>query len=98
MEGLMPKPWLKLYVVGSGSIDSNAGAKYISDFSRRMGVTDSTIQFRSDPWFINEIWRTWFPLFDQHRGEPPNEADFKLTKTPDCFVVLTVYRSLQERD
>jgi hypothetical protein len=90
MSGRMPMPWLELYVVGTGALDSKAGAEYVADFSRQMGVNDSTIEFRSDPWFINEIWRTWLPLFEEHRGSPPSEEAFAATKTLDCFVVLTV--------
>lgn len=90
MSGRMPTPWLKLYVVGTGKIDSKAGAEFIARYSAQMGVTDSTIEFRSDPWFINEIWSTWLPIFEQHRGTPPTEEAFATTKTLKCDVVRTI--------
>jgi hypothetical protein len=90
MSGRMPTPWLELYVVGTGIISSDAGAAFIAKFSHEMGVMDSTVELRSDPWFMNEIWRTWFPLFEEHRGNPPSEREFNATKTLNCVVVLTV--------
>jgi len=88
MEGRIQGPilWLRLYVVGNGEIRSEAGADYIAGFSRQMGVRYSTVEFRSDPWFINEIWRPWFPLFEENRGVPPNEQQFSATKTVSCKV------------
>jgi hypothetical protein len=88
MQGRMPKPWLELCVVGTGTLDAGAGAEYISNFSHDMSVDDSTVEFRSDPWFMDEIWTPWFPLFEEHRGEPPSEAAYNLTKTLNCFRVL----------
>jgi hypothetical protein len=90
MHGRMDFPmtlWLYLYVVGEGEISSNAGADYIALLSRQMGVRDATVQFRSDPWFISEIWRPWFPLFEQHRGIPPKKQEFDASKTLNCSVV-----------
>jgi len=94
MKGRMPMPWLELYVVGTGTLDGKAGADYISNFSHAMGVNNSTVEFRSDPWFMNEIWRPWFPLFEEHRGEPPSEAEFSLTKTLTCLRLLTFNKTL----
>jgi hypothetical protein len=88
MQGRMPKPSLQLYVVGTGTLDAGAGAEYISNFSHEMGVDDSTVEFRSDPWFINEIWTPWFPLFEEHRGKPPSVAEFSQSKTLNCLRVL----------
>ena len=90
MSGKMRNPrtlWLQLYVAGDGNITSTGGAKYIADFSRRMGVGDASVEFRSDPWFISEIWRTWFPLFEERRGIPPTEQEFNASKTLRCFIV-----------
>jgi len=97
MEGRMPKPWLELYVVGTGTLDAGAGAEYISKFSHDMDVTNSTVEFRSDPWFINEIWRPWFPLFEEHRGEPPSEAEFNQTKTLNCRMVLMYSKTVSNK-
>jgi hypothetical protein len=87
MSGKMRNPrtlLLQLYVVGDGKITADAGAQYIASFSHQMGEIDSTVELRSDPWFINEIWRTWLPLFEEHRGTPPNEQDFDASKTLRC--------------
>src|SRR5215469_12189432 len=92
MYGRMDRPmtlWLRLYVVGEGEMHSEAAADYIAGFSRQMGVGDATVEFRSDPWFINEIWSTWFPLFEEHRGNVPSEKEFNATKTLDCTMVVT---------
>lgn len=94
LSGRMPKPWLQVYVVGTGTISAKAGADYIAAVARQMGLEDSTVEFRPDPWFINEIWGPWFPLFEQQRGEPPGEAEFNSTKTLRCFVVLTIYKTV----
>jgi hypothetical protein len=90
MSGKMSSPrtvWLKLYVAGAGEIASDAGAEYIADFSSQMGVPYASVEFRSDPWFINEIWRPWFPLFEEHRGVPPTDQEFNSTKTLRCVMV-----------
>jgi hypothetical protein len=87
MQGRMPKPWLMLYVVGTGTMNAKTGADYIAAFNRQMGAQDSTVEFRSDPWFF-ESWSTWFPLFEEHRGDPPSETDFNATKTLRCNVLL----------
>jgi hypothetical protein len=79
---------LHLYVVGKGEINADAGADYIAGFNRRMGVNFSSVDFRSDPWFINEIWRPWFPLFEEHPGMPPNEQAFDASKNLNCFIIL----------
>jgi len=79
---------LQLYVVGNGEINSDAGADYIASFNHRMGVNFSEVNFRADPWFINEIWRTWFPLFEEHRGTPPDEHTFDASKTLNCFIIF----------
>jgi hypothetical protein len=79
---------LHLYVVGDGEIDAEAGADYIASFNRQMGVNFSWVDFRSDPWFINEIWRPWFPLFVEHRGTPPDERTFNASKNLNCFIIL----------
>jgi hypothetical protein len=97
MSGRMPKPWLQLYVVGTGILDAKSGAEYISNFSHDIGVNNSTVEFRSDPWFMNEVWRPWFPLFEEHRGEPPSEAEFSETRTLDCMMVLTLNKTLANR-
>ena len=79
---------LHLYVVGDGEINADAGADYIANFNRQMGVNFSSVDFRSDPWFINEIWRPWFPLFEEHRGNPPDEQMFDASKNLNCFIIL----------
>jgi hypothetical protein len=78
---------LELYVVGNGEMSSDAGADYIATFNRHMGVTFSSVDFRSDPWFINEIWRPWFPLFEASRGTPPSEEEFASSKTLNCYMI-----------
>lgn len=90
MQGRMDRPLtvsLMLYVAGEGELSSDAGSEYIANFTRLMGVRYSTVEFRSDPWFINEIWSTWFPLFEQNRGIPPTEQEFNTTKTLKCYIV-----------
>jgi hypothetical protein len=77
---------LQLYIVGNGELSFESGADYIASFNRQMGVTFSSVDFRSDPWFINEIWRTC-PLFEEHRGTPPNEQEFNTSKTLNCYIV-----------
>jgi len=44
-----------LYVVGQGSISATDGATYARDLAARLGANESWIEFRADPWFINEI-------------------------------------------
>lgn len=90
MSGRMKTPRtlsLELYIAGHGEITSRAGSTYIADFSRRMEVGYSSVEIRSDPWFINEIWRPWFPLFEEHRGAPPSEQEFSASKTLRCVMV-----------
>jgi hypothetical protein len=41
------------------------------------------IEFRADPWFIDEIWRPFLPLFDTSDSVPTEEM-FKSTRTPYC--------------
>ena len=84
MHGRIESPLPQLYVVGSGRISSKEGAAYAKDLAARLGVRESWIEFRADPWFINEIWTPFFPLFDA-AGPVPTEGAFKETKTPYCF-------------
>lgn len=90
MQAQMPKPILELYLVGIGNINLDAAAEYSAAFNRQMGLNYSQVEFRSDPWFIHEIWTPWFPLFEEHRGEPPNEQAFNATKTLSCYVMLNL--------
>jgi len=83
MHGRIESPLPRLYVVGSGTISSKDGASYARDLAARLGVRESWIEFRADPWFINEIWTPFFPLFDTS-GPVPTEEAFKETKTPYC--------------
>lgn len=87
MQGRMPKPWLTIYVVGAGMLDSSSGADYVAAFAHRMDVDDLSIRFRNDPWFIDDSF--WFPLLEEHRGNPPSEAEFTATKTLECDEVFT---------
>jgi hypothetical protein len=87
IRGPIQTLWLHLYVTGEGQISSDAGSEYIANFARQMGVRYATVEFRSDPWFINEIWITWFPLFEEHRGIPPFEQDFDASKTINCVTI-----------
>jgi hypothetical protein len=84
MAGRINWPLPKLYVVGSGTIQSTEAAAYIRDLAARLGVGEATIEFRSDPWFIHEIWTPFFPLFDTADPVPTEEA-FKASKTSACF-------------
>jgi hypothetical protein len=84
MHGRIESPIPQLYVVGSGRIRSKSGALYARDLTKRLGVRESWIEFRADPWFINEIWTPFFPLFDA-ADTPPTEEKFKVSKTPYCF-------------
>jgi hypothetical protein len=93
MQGNKASPSLMLYVMGEGAIKSDSAAQFIADFSRSVGVDDANVDFRSDPWFINEIWRPWFPLFEEHKGEPPSEAEFNRTKTLSCARSFTMFSS-----
>lgn len=83
MHGTIKSPLAQLYVVGAGSISARDGAPYARDLAARLGVRESWIEFRADPWFINEIWTPFFPLFDTS-GPVPTEEEFKTTKTPFC--------------
>lgn len=84
MQGRIDSPLPELYVVGTGILSSNDARSYDMTLAKRLGVSESSIQFRSDPWFINEIWTPFFPLFDAS-GPAPTEEMFKKTKTPYCF-------------
>lgn len=78
MHGRVESPLPQLYVVGIGTIPSKAGALYARELARRLGVYESWIELRADPWFINEIWTPFFPLFDA-ADLPPSEEAFKAT-------------------
>ena len=84
MHGRTDTPLPRLYVVGSGTILSKDAAAYAKDLASRLNVSESRIEFRADPWFINEIWTPFFPLFDAP-GSPPTEEAFKRTKSAYCF-------------
>ncbi|MEO8097818.1 MAG: hypothetical protein ABI811_08965 [Acidobacteriota bacterium] len=93
MQGRMPRPWVELYVVGTGTIDASASMKFIKGLREQIGSEAANVEFRSDPWFINEIWSTWFPLFEEFRGDPPSESEFSATKTLSCWSGRTVNAS-----
>lgn len=84
MHGRIDSPLPRLYVVGSGTISSKDGAYYATELAARLGVSEAWIEFRVDPWFINEIWTPFFPLFDTSDSAPTEEV-FKKTKMPYCF-------------
>ena len=84
MHGRIESPLPHLYVVGAGTISSKAAAYYARDLAARLNVRISWIEFRADPWFINEIWTPFFPWFDTS-GSVPTEEAFKKTKTQYCF-------------
>jgi hypothetical protein len=83
MHGYIQLPYPHLYIVGSGTILSKDGASYARDIATRLVVHESWIELRADPWFIDEIWTPFMPLFDAV-GPPPTEEAFKKTKTPWC--------------
>ncbi len=70
MQGRIDSPLPHLYVVGSGTISSKDGAYYARALAARLGVSEAWIEFRADPWFINEIWTPFFPLFDTSDSAP----------------------------
>jgi hypothetical protein len=84
MHGRIESPLPHLYVVGIGTISSKDGALYARELATRLAVHEAWIELRADPWFIDEIWTPFFPLFDTS-GSPPTEEAFKATKTPYCF-------------
>ena len=86
MHGRIAGPLSHLYVVGTGTIAAKDGAAYAREFAARLGVHASWIEFRADPWFIDEIWTPFFPFFDAS-GQVPSKAVFKTTKTPYCFYI-----------
>ena len=83
MSGRIQSPLPQLYVVGAGAISSKEAASYARDLAARLKVRESWIEFRADPWFIDEIWRPFIPLFDTSDSVPTEEM-FKSTRTPYC--------------
>lgn len=86
MAGRTESPIPELYVVGIGTISSKDGASCARDVAAKLGVPRAWINFRADPWFISEIWTTFFPIFDTSDPVPAEKA-FKKTKTLYCSYV-----------
>ena len=79
-HGYVLTPLIKLYVTGTGTMSSDDAAATAKDLATRLGVREVAIEYRADPWFIEEIWTPFFPLFDAP-GPVPAEQEFKATKT-----------------
>ena len=84
MSGRIDSPLPELFVVGTGMVSSKYAFAYTRTLATRLRVRASEIQFRADPWFIDEIWTPFFPLFDPS-GPVPSEEAFKATKTLSCI-------------
>jgi hypothetical protein len=96
MHGRVGWPLLRLYAVGTGTISAADNAGYARGLATRHGVREAWLEFRADPWFINEIWTPSFPVFDP-RGPIPTAEGFKATRTPYCFTLRQATTSARAR-
>jgi hypothetical protein len=70
-------PYLGLFLMGRGSLNSAVAAAYAKSLAVKTGI-QTEIKFRADPWFIDHLpfLQTWLL--------PPSEEEYRRTKTLGC--------------